>query len=813
MKRTRRSFLSLTAEALQAAALVSLVGTQAAQAVTPQGSAQRRRTINGYCWPWTARPGETLDFRVSAEGGTYDATLVRIICADDMTLPLLYKEELVAAPFAGTYPGRLQQTNIGSYVEIEPRDILAGLSSFTVAAAVQPTMLPGGVRIRAGGIPNSFSEPVFQDQHLISRWDEHARRGWALLLDKQGRPAFLLGDGKRVHRTVIEQPLAQDRWFYLAASYDAATGEVRLEARSAAPDPGNDAAWSRASVQARAPDIHLVQAGPLRFGACHDGPGNAKRLKQAMCFNGRLDRVRLARGTLDGATASALAAAEIRGPLLNRIVGSWDFAIGMDKVEVSDVSGNGLHGVTVNLPVRAVAGVDWRADVSSRRERPGHYSAIHFHDDDLYDAEWAADFSYAVPAGLRSGIYAVRLQHRGAEDYIPFFVAPPKGSATAAVALLIPTATYTAYTNITGFNTLKRKRSVRDEAGGTSQVEEDFHPAILQNAAHLEFTSAHLRQLGKGIYSNHSDGTLAGVASQRHPNMTIKPKGITWTLLPDTYITAWLEHLGIAYDIITDDLLHAEGVELLSRYPVVMTGNHPEYYSAAMLDAVETYQRDGGRWMYLGGNGFYWVTSFHSQLPGAMEVRKDLYSGGWKQYELHHAFEDIQGGYWHKNGRSAHSLVGVMYDETRGYIMEGSAPYTRLPDSFSPRAAFIFEGVKHDVFGDYGRLGGGAAGYEVDVISVESGTPGHTLHLAEANQFKKYVNMIDPEYAGNAPAPAADLVFFETQKGGAVFSVGSMAWPGALSENGYDNDVARITGNVLKRFMDVTPFKLAGEAT
>jgi N,N-dimethylformamidase len=56
-------------------------------------------------------------------------------------------------------------------------------------------------------------------------------------------------------------------------------------------------------------------------------------------------------------------------------------------------------------------------------------------------------------------------------------------------------------------------------------------------------------------------------------------------------------------------------------------------------------------------------------------------------------------------------------------------------------------------------------------------------------------------------------VFFETQKGGAVFSVGSMAWPGALSENGYDNDVARITGNVLKRFMDVTPFKLAGGAT
>ena len=48
-----------------------------------------------------------------------------------------------------------------------------------------------------------------------------------------------------------------------------------------------------------------------------------------------------------------------------------------------------------------------------------------------------------------------------------------------------------------------------------------------------------------------------------------------------------------------------------------------------------------------------------------------------------------------------------------------------------------------------------------------------------------------------------DLVFFETQGGGAVFSTGSIAWCGSLSWNAYDNNVERITHNVLKRFIGV----------
>jgi N,N-dimethylformamidase len=51
----------------------------------------------------------------------------------------------------------------------------------------------------------------------------------------------------------------------------------------------------------------------------------------------------------------------------------------------------------------------------------------------------------------------------------------------------------------------------------------------------------------------------------------------------------------------------------------------------------------------------------------------------------------------------------------------------------------------------------------------------------------------------------ADIVYFEGPKGGAVFSVGSIAWLGALSYNDGNNNVSRITENVLRRFASPEP--------
>ena len=41
-----------------------------------------------------------------------------------------------------------------------------------------------------------------------------------------------------------------------------------------------------------------------------------------------------------------------------------------------------------------------------------------------------------------------------------------------------------------------------------------------------------------------------------------------------------------------------------------------------MLDAQEDYVAGGGRLIYMGGNGYYWVIGFDSENAACMEVRK-----------------------------------------------------------------------------------------------------------------------------------------------------------------------------------------------
>ncbi len=50
------------------------------------------------------------------------------------------------------------------------------------------------------------------------------------------------------------------------------------------------------------------------------------------------------------------------------------------------------------------------------------------------------------------------------------------------------------------------------------------------------------------------------------------------------------------------------------------------------------------------------------------------------------------------------------------------------------------------------------------------------------------------------------MMFFETPNGGAVFSTGSISYGGSLAHDGYKNNVSRLTENVVKRFVDPTPF-------
>ena len=228
-----------------------------------------------------------------------------------------------------------------------------------------------------------------------------------------------------------------------------------------------------------------------------------------------------------------------------------------------------------------------------------------------------------------------------------------------------------------------------------------------------------------------------------------------------------------------------------------------------MLDGLTEWLADGGRLMYLGGNGFYWVTSIFEARPHVLEVRRGhAGTGVWRSEpgEEHHASTGELGGLWRYRGRAPQRLAGV------GFTAQGfdeSRPYTRQRGADDLRASWIFDGVNALEFGGYGSVLHGAAGFEIDRADLAAGTPPHALVLATARGFSdayqgasEDILTSDSQQGGSvSPLVRADVVFFEGPNDGAVFSTGSIAWCGALLENRCDNDVSRITANVLHRFL------------
>jgi N,N-dimethylformamidase len=724
--------------------------------------------ITGYADRFSVAPGETIRFMVSSDAPRYRADIVRLVHGDTNPEGPGFQEREVKTAVSGEYPGRAQKIHSGS-AAIVPN--VPALQSFTIAAMIWPT-LPGRGR-----------------QILFAR-------DFEIEIGADGCLALSFGDGMEDKRLPLGQPLLARHWYSVGAGYDGNTGEAWVWQRQLLSYPRADRSDERCGKLGPHP---AKSATPLVMA----GDSGASQY-----FNGKIDSPRLFDRALspdeaDRAVRDATEALRMPG-----LLAAWDFSRGMTGTKIEDLSRNALHGELVNLPARAMKGWNWNGAAMDWKSAPEQYGAIHFHEDDLYDAGWQEDFRLEIPQDLKSGIYAARLRSGDDEDHIPFFVRPPKGKRTADIAFLAPTASYMAYANdANSFSSPGAQMVV-----GRLVV---LQPNDLHLMVHPEYCAS--------LYDNHVDGSGICYSSRLRPILNLRPKYASWLgakgsglwqFNADLHLTDWLERKGFDYDVITDEDLHAEGFDLLKGYRVVLTGSHPEYYSTRMLDSVTRFTQEGGRLMYLGANGFYWRIGFHESLPGVIEVRRaedGIRTWAAEPGEYFQSFTGEYGGLWRRQGRPPNRLVGA------GFTAQGfdlSSYYRRKPDSFDPRARFIFEGVGDDeLIGDFGLVGGGAAGLELDRADPLLGTPPHALVLASSEKHTDIYMVVceeilvnTPDLTGSqSPLVRADLVFFETPKGGGVFSVSSIAWMGSLSHNNYDNNVSRITENVLRRFADPKP--------
>ncbi|MDA0218556.1 MAG: N,N-dimethylformamidase [Proteobacteria bacterium] len=726
----------------------------------------------------SARPGEEIAFKVSCDGpGRYEAEIVRLWSATDAEDGPGLREVVIPTPVNGSYPGRFQPVRAGSHAVVAEAG-LDGLSSFTLACAIWPTT------------------PGKGEQALIGTLDGKGEGGFRLLIDAGARPCLRLATPQGTQDVAVNTVLLSRTWYRLAASWDAATGTAELHCL---PCPGAASPLRPAMARASLPTARPASTGPLLMAAARDRAGEL-----ASHFNGKLEAPRLLQGASAQAAELQGDTREIPAVLSARVLGWWDFSLEIPSRTVVDRSPWQRHGRTVNLPARAMKGLSWDGSAMDWRANPAHYGAIHFHDDDLDDCRWETDFTLTVPQDMASGCYAARLSSGGDEEYAPFYVRTARDAGHADIVFLASTASHNIYGNY-------HKAAY---SGHSEVMNSGF--TILSEAA--EYLSRH-PELSGSTYDWHTDASGMAYATRLRPMLNMRPKTDLWYYDVDSLVVDWIDRCGLDCDVVTDEDLHLEGLAALEPYRVVVTGHHPEYYSPQMLKALAAFTERGGRLMYLGGNGFYWKIAFDPENPAIVEVRRS--EGGIRAWaaepgEAHHSFDGGYGGLWRRAGYAPNRLCGVGFT-AQGF--DGAEPYWRMAGADDPRAAFIWDSIEDDKVGDFGLFGGGAAGVETDRYDADLGSPPHALIVGRSRDHTPGIfrvpeellathNMID---GTTNPLVRADLVFFETAGGGAVFSVGSMAWVCALPHNGYDNNVARMSENVLRRFADSEPFVLPGE--
>jgi N,N-dimethylformamidase len=745
-----------------------------------------------YIDPLSVAPGMTLTVRAAERSGRpkADATLVRVICADTRASgagfavePVAWKKEDRRRSEAHNLPWE-SACQPGSCA-VTP-DLPATLDAWTVSCLFMPTLHSADTYqtlLAVGDLRVTIRDGHLYVRHALDR--PYLPDGWTEIrtVDQLlGRP---IGQPVRV-------TLHRWHWLSVACAGTSATVCVRTLARG----PGEPSTVFSEAVDTRKP-LALSGAAHLAASVAYFDK-YYKHTQFGYFFNGRIELPWIANVRLEPSEAEAMAERPDALGADPRVVAAWDFSREITSDHAIDVSANRLHGTFLNTPTRAVRGARWDGSVQDWTKGAAHYAAVHFHEDDLTDANLMPLFDWTVPADLASGIYAVKLADGDQEEYVPFFVRPAPAGRRAKVALLIPTATYLAYANT-------RFPMYAAEVHGTPMSRKD---ACLRD--HPE--------VGWSLYERHADGSGVHYSSRLRPILNMKPCDDAWAFTADTNITAWLHHLGVPFDVITDEDLHREGADLLAHYDVVITGTHPEYASTPMLDGLEQYLVRGGRLMYMGGNGFYWRVAFHPDNPAIIELRRSEGRGlAWDSQpgEYYHSFTGEYGGLWRNLGRPPNRLVGVGFVALAGQV---GTYYRRQPGADDPRANFVFQGTTEGAdFGAYGSLGDGAASQEIDRCNVLRESPRHTLVLASSVEHPPDFVLateeaIAPYAPDDRPKLRADMTLFETPAGGAVFATGSIGFCGALAHNSYENDVCRIATNVLTRFLDPSPlpFPTAG---
>lgn len=740
----------------------------------------------GYADRRSARPGDRVRIMASTDGAEITAQLVRLVDGSPEPATTRAPAEQLEPPLVVRAPGRLQRAVPGSHADL-PLPPGWDAEGHALLRMWFLSTTPGGA-----------AEP---DAAGAS-----ASRMTGKATPSEDRRQVICALGRKDNPAVLAVAIGPDGLLSIElAGHAIAASSARIEGRT----------WYGLLLDVDDETVHAYLTTHLGswFTVDHEehllATRQGWRLRETETLRLATWRTDVAGETFNGKVAApaisvgypvgdAWALLRAQGPLPAPLLAAWDPSLEPGTDRVVDSGPAHLDGHTLNLPTRVATGPFWVPGVGTTRLTPQH-DAIHFHADDVGDLGWQPTLELDLPTGLKSGVYAVRLEASGRDMHIPLYVRPTRPSAR--VAYLVPTNTYLAYANHRMF----LGNSELNHYIASHPVEPNDRDTLV-----LDYPF-----LGRSIYDLHDDGSGVCMASWQRPLVSFEPEARDFLAAgprhfsADLYIVGWLERSGQGYDVLTDEDLDAEGMEALRPYSVVVTGSHPEYWTRRMMDALQGYLHSSGRLMYLGGNGFYWMTSLSADRSYVEVRRGHQGTRAWDSDpgEGLHATTGELGGLWRNLGICPQSVVGVgMAAQGWG----GGRGYHRLPDSHDPRVQAFFEGIGPDeVIGAFGFVMCGAVGDEVDRMDRALGTPPQALHLATSQMLPDEYQLVVEEVRNMTPgfggtmcdAVRSDMVWFDLPGGGEVFSVGSVSWAAALGWEGGRNNVDQLSTNVLRAML------------
>ncbi len=350
---------------------------------------------------------------------------------------------------------------------------------------------------------------------------------------------------------------------------------------------------------------------------------------------------------------------------------------------------------------------------------------------------------HGLPAPDRQGLYYLHATTRdGRFTNFPWIVSP--ATPQSDICVLASTITWNAYNKFGGRSNYFNQDGLTSEPVVNSR--QDLGRYLRPDTWPFEETAAPLS------FDRPAPSCVIPEADQ----ITSPIRGrMGSALAPGEWrLLGWLEREGFNYDLYSETELHFDRVPLES-YRVLILNTHPEYWSPEMYARVKKWvHHDGGRLMYLAGCGLYAEVEFADEQT--ILCRRE--------------------GEHPLRGESEAHLLGIAYTHS-GF--QSGAPY-RVIDPTNP----VFTGTglsAGDLFGTgslHERCPGGASGHELDKICPES--PANLCHLSKGT---------------NPGDTGADLISYETESGGQVFSVGSLCWTLSIP---IDDGISAVTANALR---------------